>query len=161
MIGNSRAMAAKATPKPSRVRQKSLFAFEGFEKRINVNGTPVKVVPSGDEEFLSEHPLLCKWDGCGQRFSRGSARASHERTCKFKKNNEHLLRPGSLELRFGTARRDDPHFPRGAEVRWLGGPALERELSFCVDMPPLLRRPGRAAAATCTRLQRRGWDCRP
>ena len=81
-------MAAKATPKPPRWRQKSLFALEGFEKRILVNGTPVKVVPSGDEEFLSEHPLLCKWDGCGQRFSRGSARASHERTCRFKKNNQ-------------------------------------------------------------------------
>ena len=77
-------MAAKATPKPPRWRQKSLFAFEGFEKRILVNGTPVKVVPSGDEEFLSEHPLLCKWDGCGQRFSRGCAKATHERTCPVK-----------------------------------------------------------------------------
>ena len=81
-------MAAKATPKPPRWRQKSLFAFEGFEKKIMVNGTPVKVVPSGDEEVISKYPLICGFDGCGQRFARGCAKANHERACRFKKNNQ-------------------------------------------------------------------------
>ena len=81
-------MAAKATPKPPRWRQKSLFAFEGFEKKIIVNGTPVKVVPSGDEEVISKFPFICGIDGCGQRFARGCAKANHERACRFKKNNQ-------------------------------------------------------------------------
>ena len=81
-------MAAKATPKPPRWRQKSLFAFEGFEKKIIVNGTPVKVGPSGDEEVISKFPLICGFDGCGQRFARGCAKANHERACRFKKNNQ-------------------------------------------------------------------------
>ena len=75
----------KATPKPPRFRQKSLFAFEGFEKRILVNGTPVKVVPTGDEKVISKFPLICGFDGCGQRFARGCAKANHERACRFKK----------------------------------------------------------------------------
>ena len=81
-------MAAKATPKPPRWRQKPLFAFEGFEKKIMVNGTPVKVVLSGDEEVISKFPLICGFDGCGQRFARGCAKANHERACRLKKNNQ-------------------------------------------------------------------------
>ena len=64
------------------------MAFEGFEKKIIVNGTPVKVVPSGDEEVICKFPLICGFDGCGQRFSRGCAKANHERACRFKKNNQ-------------------------------------------------------------------------
>ena len=77
-------MAAKATPKPPRWRQKPFFAYEGFEKRIIVNGTPVKAVPSGDEYVTSKFPFICGFDGCGQRFARGCAKANHERACKFK-----------------------------------------------------------------------------
>ena len=61
--------------------QKSIFAFPGFKKYVEVRGVLHEVVPPALDDFDAKHPLLCRW-GCGERFSRGSAKASHERHCK-------------------------------------------------------------------------------
>ena len=61
--------------------QKSIFAFPGFKKYVEVRGVLHEVVPPALDDFDAKHPLLCRW-GCGERFSRGTAKASHERHCK-------------------------------------------------------------------------------
>ena len=61
--------------------QKSIFAFPGFKKYIQVKGVLHEVVPPALDDFDAKHPLLCRW-GCGERFSRGAAKANHEKHCK-------------------------------------------------------------------------------
>ena len=74
--------AVADTPK-GRLRQQSIFAFTGFEKRALANGTPVRVMPSGDEEYKAKYPNACRYDGCDDRFARPCGRATHEKTCKW------------------------------------------------------------------------------
>ena len=61
--------------------QKSIFAFPGFKKYVEVRGVLHEVVPPALDDFDAKHPLLCRW-GCGERFSRGTAKANHEKHCK-------------------------------------------------------------------------------
>ena len=61
--------------------QKSIFAFPGFKKYVQVKGVLHEVVPPALDDFDAKHPLLCRW-GCGERFSRGAAKANHEKACK-------------------------------------------------------------------------------
>ena len=63
--------------------QKSIFAFPGFKKYVEVRGVRHEVVPPALDDFDAKHPLLCRW-GCGERFSRGTAKANHEKHCKKK-----------------------------------------------------------------------------
>ena len=60
--------------------QKSIFAFPGFKKYVQVKGVLHEVVPPALDDFDAKHPLLCRW-GCGERFSRGTAKANHEKHC--------------------------------------------------------------------------------
>ena len=48
--------------------QKSIFAFPGFKKYVQVKGVLHEVVPPALDDFDAKHPLLCRW-GCGERFS--------------------------------------------------------------------------------------------
>ena len=69
-------------PQPAGGRgQKSIFAFPGFKKYVEVRGVRHEVVPPALDDFDAKHPLLCRW-GCGERFSRGTAKANHEKHCK-------------------------------------------------------------------------------
>ena len=70
------------TPK-GRLRQRSIFAFTGFEMRVLVNGAPVRVMPSGNEEYKAKYPYACRYDGYGGRFARPCGRATHEKACKW------------------------------------------------------------------------------
>ena len=63
--------------------QPTLFAF-GLKKFVQHNGVQHEVVPAPVLNYEIQNPLVCKFK-CGQRFSRGCARASHERTCKRRK----------------------------------------------------------------------------
>ena len=63
--------------------QTTLFAF-GLKKFVQHNGVKHEVVPAPVLNYDIQNPLVCKFK-CGQRFSRGCARASHERTCKRRK----------------------------------------------------------------------------
>ena len=75
-------MAAAGTPKG----QQSIFAFAGFEKRVLDNGTQTKVMPSGDEEYTTKNPLGRRNGGCEERFARACGRATHEKTCKYRRS---------------------------------------------------------------------------
>ena len=63
--------------------QTTLFAF-GLKKFVQHNGVKHEVVPAPVLNYDIQNPLVFKFK-CGQRFSRGCARASHERTCKRRK----------------------------------------------------------------------------
>ena len=81
-------------PQPPAGRgQKSIFAFPGFVKYAKVNGVVHAVVPPSLDDFDAKHPLLCRW-GCGERFGRGCAKASHEKYCK-----QQPRAPGALRVR--------------------------------------------------------------
>ena len=73
--------------------QKSIFAFPGFVKYAKVNGVVHAVVPPSLDDFDAKHPLLCRW-GCGERFGRGCAKATHDLYCK-----QQPRAPGALRVR--------------------------------------------------------------
>ena len=76
--------------------QKSIFAFPGFKKYVEVRGVLHEVVPPALDDFDAKHPLLCRW-GCGERFSRGAAKANHEKACKKQCRAPEAPRAATLE----------------------------------------------------------------
>ena len=76
--------------------QKSIFAFPGFKKYVEVRGVLHEVVPPALDDFDAKHPLLCRW-GCGARFSRGTAKANHEKHCKKQCRAPEAPRAATLE----------------------------------------------------------------
>ena len=74
--------------------QQSIFSFAGFQKFVEVNGVRHAVVPTAVPDFDIDHPLVCRW-GCGERFRRGTAKASHERHCKRKPRVPNMPRPAA------------------------------------------------------------------
>ena len=77
--------------------QKSIFAFPGFKKYVEVRGVLHEVVPPALDDFDAKHPLLCRW-GCGERFSRGTAKSSQERHCKKQCRAPEAPRVGAEEV---------------------------------------------------------------
>ena len=76
-------------------RQRSLFEF-GLTKVIEHNGAQEQVVPRRILNYEADNPLSCK-HGCGARFSRPCARATHERTCKRKLRPEPQPEPAWVD----------------------------------------------------------------
>ena len=95
--------------------QKSIFAFPGFKKYIKVHGVLHEVVPPALDDFDAKHPLLCRW-GCGERFSRGSAKASHERHCKKQSRAPEAPRVGAEEVEMEETVPAVPAIPAVPEV---------------------------------------------
>ena len=94
--------------------QKSIFAFPGFKKYVEVRGVLHEVVPPALDDFDAKHPLLCRW-GCGERFSRGTAKANHEKHCK--KKSLRLLRCPTMSRSLTLWNVTEPGSDRGRQPR--------------------------------------------